>query len=203
MPTTWNPADLLNTTLSGGNLTATGTNTTGGVRSLASVTSSKWYWEVSMSNYSGIQAGIGFGNASASLAGAAFSAANVAMTLSNGNCYVSGTGAGAVLSFGVSPWIVCFALDMGAHRYWVRSGATGSWNATGGTANDPATGVGGFDVSGIAGAALAMALFGASGMVAAANFGATGFSGAVPAGFTAGFGPVAGGANAVRVMVLA
>lgn len=63
---TWNPSDKgANIVLSGGDLTAATTSSSGGVRSTIGKSSGKWYWEVTV-NTAG-QTLIGVANSSASL----------------------------------------------------------------------------------------------------------------------------------------
>jgi hypothetical protein len=202
--TTWNPADLAATTLSGGNLITTPTGASG-VRSIYSASAGKYYFEISFSA-TGVpsSAAVGIANSSASLTGAVFSGTSVADCNGSGSVQVNGTGQTGVGNIANSG-TCCIALDMGGKLVWFRNGAAGNWNGSG-TAN-PATGVGGYSVSGLTGGATALYAFacatGASASGSVANFGDSAFIGVAPAGFAAGFpGTVASTAQA-RAMVLA
>ena len=184
--TTWNPADQANTTLSGGNLTATATSQ-GGVRSVLSVTSGKYYWETTANASTSVYSEAGIANAAAALPFCATSLSNTLVVSPNGGIFRNGTGVGNVPSFGTGA-VICHALDMTAGLYWVRVGASGSWNAMSGTANNPATGTGGIALAPLTGPMFALMATNNAGDGYTANFGASAFSGAVPSGFTAGFG---------------
>jgi len=185
-PTTWNPSDVSSVTLSGGNLIAT-SSAAGGVRSVAGVTTGKYYWEVTLGT-APTQFETGLANSSAVLSTVNGTATNACIIVGAGNIYVNGlTIVGSIGSM-TSSLLCCIAYDAGAKRIWFRNGATGSWNATSGTANDPVAGTGGIDVSAIAATALYALFSPAAAASATANFGATAFSGAVPSGYTSGFG---------------
>lgn len=102
----------------------------------------------------------------------------------NGQIDVNGTAVGPTIGSPVGRTI-CHALDLTNKRYWARLG-NGDWNLSQ-TAN-PATNVGGVDVSTVfTGAALAAAVASSSsagGMDVTANFGATTYACSAPSGFT-------------------
>lgn len=197
--TTWNPADLLNCTLSGANLIAT-TSAAGGVRGKDALTSGKYYWEYAYTtlNTNSISTGIALASASLSLAtgtGAAY------VLRSTGGIMVNGVGSGSSLGIVNTGSVLCFAVDFTGKLLWVRNGAAGNWNGSG-TAN-PATAAGGVNIASISTGLLFPLMSGASADKVTANFGDSAFTGTVPSGFTAGF-PVGGGATAqARVMVMA
>lgn len=193
-PTTWNPADLTGITLSNGNLTATNpTGPNGGVRSIASITSGKYYWEVTVGTWSNASTGAGFGLASVALANLYNAPPGCFMIYKNGNIFNNGSQLAGLGAF-VSGGSICFALDLTNKLAWARNGAAGNWNGSG-TAN-PATGAGGVDISAWATAAIfAMGAGAGFGDVWTANFGASAFVGAVPSGFSSGFGASGGGTN--------
>jgi hypothetical protein len=87
----------------------------------------------------------------------------------------------------VSGDVIGIAVDFAAALIWFRVAPSGNWNGSG-TAN-PATGVGGFSISAIAGGALYpnFSTTSTAGEIITGNFGATGFTGTVPSGFSAGF----------------
>jgi hypothetical protein len=191
--TTWSTTDRVNTTLSGGNLKATQNATNSGVRSVSFKTTGKHYWEVTVTaNQS--ETGFGISNAG---------------PVKIGSCYVNfigriilqGVGTGDSIGSLSNGSVVCFALDMTNKLLWIRQGASGRWN---GRVNaDPATGVGGRDISSITSTGI-FALFcnpattlGELGTddadttivgdtTATANFGDSGFVGVAPAGFAVG-----------------
>jgi hypothetical protein len=186
--TTWNPADKsASITLSNGNLTATsaiGGNM--GVRADTGRSGSKVYFE------NLYVAATGGGS---SICGIALASADLPTWASNGSGGIAVFDSGPVfrnsVSTGINVGIAttgqshCFAIDMIAKLLWVRVDA-GNWN--GSSSNNPATGVGGIDISAIFTTTLAaFACYGtASGSKSAtANFGATAFAQAVPSGFAA------------------
>jgi hypothetical protein len=205
--TTWNLADLAATTLSNGNLTATPTGI-GGVRSILSVTTGKYYFELTFVASSS-QNVLGVANASAVLAGGsnvANTGSGGAVVVSAGSMLINGASQGSLGAFAAG--VACgIALDMGGHLIWFRNATTaGNWNASG-TAN-PATGAGGFSLNTLTGGATTLyalssvaALAGSTAITA--NFGDTAFVGAVPAGFAAGFPGTAAAVAQARVLVLA
>jgi len=194
MPTTWSTTDKsAGVTLSGGNLVATFTGASQGVRAIDRVYTGKYYWEATFTTPINLGIGICLGDSSLGLL--SFSnAANTSVIVS--------AGAGLVLVFGgtvgitlgafAAGAVACFALDASADLIWFRNGAAGNWNAS--ASANPATGVGGLNIgtlSGLSGGGAVgfypCASGGGGSGVATANFGATGFTGAVPAGFTSGF----------------
>jgi hypothetical protein len=192
MPTTFNPADRTNVTLSNGNLTGTGTATTGAVRAIDAVTTGKYYWEVTYNAGSNGNTSVGIANATANTASVASSPANAAVVYRTaGAIWVNGSNVGTSIGAITNGAVVCIAADIDNARIWFRIGAAGNWNNN--VANNPATNVGGVAFSSIhsAGAAVyPLATYGISGEQTTANFGATGFTGTVPSGFTSGIGPV-------------
>lgn len=197
MATTWNPADRTNATLSGGNLIAQFT-AAGGVRSVFSASTGKWYWETLLSG-AATNISTGMATFGAVLSSVATAAAGAVLAY-NGVTWINGatSGTGVAFSSGIT---VCVAVDAGAKLIWFRSGAAGNWN--GNVANNPATGVGGLNIAALALPLFAIVATSASGTaVWTADFGDSAFLGAVPSGFTAGFGTAVAAAQA-RAMVLA
>jgi len=182
---TWNPADLVNVTVSGGNLIATPTGQ-GGIRSNASVIGGKYYWEYVFGSGVATSVFLGIAIATTNLSNVSQNATLAAGFNGSGSSAVNGGGvSGALGAFG-SGSVGCVALDVGAQLIWFRNGAAGSWNGSG-TAN-PATGTGGYSISSLGSVPLyALGSFTISGAAAiTANFGASAFTGVVPGGFTAG-----------------
>jgi len=184
--TTWNPSDKSAAiSLSSGNLTATGSSATfAGVRSIASASSGKKYWEIHADTINATsQISTGAGIAASSLDFPAGYTSGVSW-FSGGLIYVNGV---SVTDTGIS-WAqgdtMCFAVDIDNNLLWIRANG-GNWNANAGL--DPASGSGGIDISTRgAGALFAMATVGTSGSgndVFTANFGATSYAFSVPSGF--------------------
>jgi hypothetical protein len=183
--TTFNPADLLNVTLSGGNLTATGTGQ-GGVRTITSISSGKYYWEFTLGTISNANTGVGFGTAAANLANCGPTPVRVVLMYNNGDIYIDNGGTVYHLGARSAGDVIGVAVDVTAQLVWFRVAPSGNWNSSG-TAN-PATGTGGISINTVN---LSAALFplvapGASGNGATGNFGASSFTGSVPSGFAAG-----------------
>jgi hypothetical protein len=180
---TWNPLDFLTTTLSNGNLTATGTAINSGIRAIVGYNTGKYYWEVIVGTWTLTATGPGIilgttANFQPSVAGNA----SLAKT---GNIALNGSNTGSTLGARAAGDIIGIAVDFAAQLIWFRVAPSGNWNGSG-TAN-PATAVGGISFSTIGGNVLfpVMFLAGAS-EAGTANFGASAFSGAVPSGFASG-----------------
>jgi hypothetical protein len=191
MPTTWNPADLLNITLSGtNNLTATRSGSGGGgVRSLFSTTAGKYYFEYTGTTWIGSTSNcVGVANSSATLSGVGNAPTNACVCYESGLIYNNNSNTGSGLGQQSNGSIIGVAIDLSAKLIWFRSTPAGNWNASG-TAN-PATGAGGISITTIAATAM-YGLVAHAGVAetVTANFGDSAFNGAVPSGFTAGFGP--------------
>lgn len=198
VPTTWNPSDRTATTLSNGNLSTQAT-ASGGVRSVFSVSSGKWYWEMTYTG--GASGGFGVANASAVLSTAWTTPTNAAVAY-NGSTYVNNVSqAGAGITISTIGTVVGVALDMGAKLIWFRSGAAGNWNNSG-TAN-PATGTGGLNITVLGSPLYALVVQNSTSFQSTTDFGATAFVGTPPSGFTAGFGPDVVATQSVRAMILA
>lgn len=191
---TWNPSDksTANIVLSNGNLTATVTASAignNGVRTTASNSSGKFYWEVTVGtvNSTSDNTCIGITTGAQSLTGISGSnGVNSFIVYADTSVFYNGSSAGIPnAGGGLANAVWSFALDMNAKLIWVRKGA-GSWNGNGG--NNPATGVGGFNISSVFGSVAAFPMFGPNNnAVVTINLGATAFSNSVPSGFVAGF----------------
>jgi hypothetical protein len=197
VPATWDPATISQVTLSGGNLVATNTGTTGtnhGARTLAAAgkTTGKFYFELT---YTAITAGPNVGGGIATTASSYFGMGNqgavtgVELYVVAGAIWAGGSDTGINLGARVGGDVIGVAVDLVNKSTWFKkvSGTPGNWNGSG-TAN-PATNVGG--ISTPAGTLTPILTFGGTGGLAnnvvAANFGASAFTGAVPSGFTAGW----------------
>lgn len=185
--TTWNPADLLRVALTNGNLTATNTTTTqpSGVRSVSSFSTGKYYWEATAGPWNSFSTDIGMGNASQAFNGAALGSGGIFLN-KDGAIYRNGSASG-MPTFGIRAAgnVIGIAVDLTARLIWFRLAPAGNWNNSG-TAN-PATAVGGVDVSSITGALFPTYLPYTLNDAFTANFGGSAFSGTVPSGFTAGW----------------
>jgi hypothetical protein len=200
--TTWNPSDRVNATLSNANLTSTPTGQML-VRSVLSVTSGKYYFEIKFAA-TGNSAGVGIANSSAT-SGSVLNGSGVAYAINDGTTYVNGVAQAVVGGFGVNG-ACCIALDMGAKLIWFRSMIAGFWNSTSSSTPNPATGVGGYSISGLTGGATTIFAYAggtnASASPVTANFGDSAFVGIVPAGYAPGL-PGTVSALQARAMVLA
>jgi hypothetical protein len=199
--TTLNPGDKEpHISLSGGNLTATGTaGWTGSVRAVDGQSSGKYYWECTL-NGAAVQSGVGvsinalpiatvFGGTGTGQAGLAQSGV-VFVDGSSFGLTIGGVG-GSTLSFGTIPsgTVICAAIDVPNKLMWWRLGAAGNWNNN--SSRNPATGAGGVSIPNIPTAYPSISFGGADTVIA--NFGASTFIGAVPSGFTAGWGTASTG----------
>jgi hypothetical protein len=187
---TWNPADKSSAmTLSNGNMTASQPASAGYqfVRSTTSKSTGKLYCEITWgaSVGGGGNDGIGIATSSATSSWVAGGTGGLVYWSSgsaffNGGPVVSGLGS-------CSPGdVCCFAIDLANNRIWSRKNA-GVWNSGG--SDNPATNVGGVDISALFPTNPLYMHFGSTGNWSASsctiNFGATAFAQAVPSGFTA------------------
>jgi hypothetical protein len=197
-PTTLDPATVLTTTLSGGNLvaTSTGTTTRHGAHALASAgkTSGKYYFEMLPTAYgeTGCNAKtVGVGTTASTYTGMGTNGVVGVVFFvgcTTNNIYANSVN--QVLSVIPSPvagsWIG-IAADLDSRKIWFRVNG-GDWNGIVG--NNPATGIGGVVIP--AGTMIPFVTFGGTGGIAGTvfvlNFGGSAFSGTVPSGFTAGWG---------------
>lgn len=182
---TWNPADKsAGIVLSGGNLTAT-TTSFDGVRGVKGYGSGKYYFEYKVTSAWGSSStGVGLCLASHSLPQTYSAPAGTAMVFGSGSLFVNGATPGPNLGIRAANDVIGIAVDITSGLLWFRVSPSGQWNGSG-TPN-PATGTGGFSLSGMPGTLYP--LFGAQvAHTAVANFGASAFSGAVPSGFTSGW----------------
>jgi len=179
-PATWNSADLSNVTLSLANLRATATGT-GGVRATTGRTTGKYYFEQTFTTI-GSNPSVGLALATASLTGSPGTGI-ASVVRFTGNITVNGVATGNSLAIIGGGDVIGIAVDLTStpKQIWFRKN-TGNWNGSG-TAN-PATGVGGIDISSISTGPLFPIFFGTNLDAMTANFGASAFTGAVPSGFS-------------------
>lgn len=190
MTTTWNPSDKsVGITLSGGDLTAT---TAGGdnysVRANFSASTGKLYCEFAVSaNDNNYYNGVGIAKIASGLGDNYAGNSGSLITefgqvvINNANIlgypYVSqpsGSPPGP-------PYVAAMAVDLDAALIWFKIGSD-YWN--GSISADPATGVGGFDISFLAGVAVAPVMAASTAtMTATANFGDSAYTYTPPSGF--------------------
>jgi hypothetical protein len=184
--TTLNPSDIAgDASLSNGNLTIThgGADADAGARSIASTSTAKKFWEVTVNVIGSPSITTnGFGNSSANLATYLGANANSVGWAGDGAVYLGadiGPGGGALAY--TTGNVLGFAVDFNAELAWLRVNS-GNWNNNG-SAN-PATGTGGLDVSGLnAGPYFACVCVRVGSDQMTANFGATAYAHTAPSGF--------------------
>jgi hypothetical protein len=179
---TWNPADQVNAALSNGNLTATQAAGNWGVR--ASVpAAAKYYFEAKVTGTPTGGAGIASSAANLSTVYANVLLASYVLYSSGSIYYNSGTQVATLGSAFVVNDVACIAVDMTNKRIWYRKNG-GNWNSAS-AGNDPATNVGGIDISSVFASVPALPLATSPGAaIITANFGSTAFAFASPAGFS-------------------
>lgn len=171
-----NPSDKsASVTLSNNNLTASVVSgTDSAVRTTRTITQKTYYED----SFPGTGQAIGAGNSSAQLNGFFVGGdANAIGIQSNGNVYINAGVVGSITP-GITSDKLGVAIDPIAHLFWVRLNG-GNWNGSP-TAN-PATGVGGIDISSIPGPLFGMVSSTNSSLTA--NFGASAYAFTPPAGF--------------------
>lgn len=186
-PTTLNPSDKsAQITLSGGNLIMTGSAgaSTDNVRSVASYSTGKFFCSmISGAVATSYAHAIGLANASASLTAGPGSPDTNSIALYDGDpaVYAGGSSAGSsgINYTGALNDVVDMAVDIGAGLIWFRLNG-GNWNNNG--ANDPATGVGGINISAVSKPWFVLGQSGAN-AVNTFNFGATAYTFAAPSGY--------------------
>jgi hypothetical protein len=188
--TTLNPLDkTTDIGLSPGNLTATQNDALGfygGVRTIASASSGKKYWEFHadtiITSASSIVEGVA--NSTAAL--------NVGAFLGQTADSIGWVGSGQILmnnavQVTIQTWAqgdtLCFALDLDHMRLWCRTNG-GNWNNDILANQNPATHTGGIDISGLAtGPYFAALQLKIQNDIMTANFGGSAYAQAVPIGF--------------------
>jgi len=182
---TWSPTDkAAAVTLSGGNLIATDpTSATAGVRGTKSHSSGKWIFEIAKNADFGANTYIGFATAAQVLTAANTTAAFGCLPNRSGSLWYHNTFPISCQSFS-SAKPADFAVDLTANLAWYSLNC-GIWNNSG--AANPATGVGGIDISAVfaGNPAFPYTLFDSSGGNSTLNVGASPFNCSIPAGFSA------------------
>lgn len=178
--TSWDPANkAASINLTNSNLTATASSPPNvvGVRSIASASSGKKYWEFSvLANGGSIQVGIAMSTWDYTTSSVG---SGTGVGLSGGGTVFGTGGNGTHYAVGDR---CCFALDISAKLLWCRNIDIGPlWNQDGSA--DPATGVGGLDVSAYTAPFFAAASFNTSADSLTVNFGATAYAATRPSGY--------------------
>lgn len=190
--TTWSTTDLVNVTLSGGNLIATASAASAGVRGKDPKRSGKYYIEYTLPASQNASNLFGLASRRATL-GAAPSQAIATAQYNLGTLVfydVFGVQVTTGINLGnLTGSVLCCAIDLDARLVWFRLGAAGNWNAN--AAYNPATGAGGVSVVAVGlGQGIDVypfAYLGSSTNSITANFGASAFTGSVPSGYTSGW----------------
>jgi len=188
--TTWSTTDKsAGMTLSNGNLKASQPSSTGTqfVRSSTGKTTGKAYCEITWGapGGGGFDA-IGFATSSATATNWITNGTGGLVGWSNNGAFFNGNNSAATGGACTTGDVACYAIDLVNKRVWVRKNS-GNWNSTAG--NDPATNVGGVDISALFPSNALFMMFTSTGQWSASdctvNFGATAFAQTVPGGFTA------------------
>jgi len=179
---TWSTTDKAAAILlSGCNLVATDpSSATAGVRGTKSHNSGKWYFEITKDTDLGSLTYIGFATAGQVLTAANSTNAFCCLPNPSNSIWYHNSFPFACDSFGGA---ASFALDLTANLAWYALGC-GIWNNNG--AANPATGIGGFDISVVfaGNPAFPYVLFDVNALTIALNVGASPFGCTVPAGFS-------------------
>lgn len=182
--TTLNPSDKDgNLTLSNGDLTATlGTSAYANVRSVASASTGKKYWEYTATTIGGSIGAIvqGVANGSAALNNFFGNDNNSVGWAGDGTVYRNGGGVATIQSWAQGDTL-CFSYDIDGGLIWFRTNG-GNWNNN--VAANPALGLLGIDISALAAGPYFAALEGhTNGDVLTANFGGSAYAQTAPSGF--------------------
>ncbi len=150
--TTWNPSDkTANITLSNGNLTAAGTNSSdGGVRGTTSKSAGLVYFEILLGGtVAGGDTGVGICTGAATLTAVAntASAAAILYLITPGIWFNGSFSAATGFTNFVATDVVQVAINFTTSRMWWRKNDTGSWYGGTGTPGDPAAGTNGLNIS--------------------------------------------------------
>lgn len=193
MTVTLDPANTnSHITLSNGNLTGVGSNTTvlwTSTRSTLAYSAGKFYYEVTIN---ALGQGVGAGFCSSTTATNNFIGADATGVMAfnhsgSGGIIISGNTVGA--GIGTPPFTVGdtfgLAIDIAGKKVWFFNPENGLWNGAAIGSQNPAAGVGGIVVSG-----LTLPIFAGASLLNSSdqftvNFGATSFAHTIPSGFSA------------------
>lgn len=175
-----------NVTLTNSDLTATITDTNGGVAiSPDAYATGKYYFEVTIDNLDsdpGLGIGIADTGSKFSLSGPV---SGIVCFVANNNADIYANGVDTTVSLGsalTEADVLCIAVDIDNKLAWFRKGASGDWNGSP-TAN-PATGAEGISYTTSNPISPFINFGNTSGLQVTANFGDSAFTGSAPAGFT-------------------
>jgi len=187
--TTWNPSDKSGQiALSNGNLklVATASGAPFGVRGTTSKTTGKWYFETTWTGSLGssLSSGPGIATSAATFGGGPGTPGDASVRFFDGQIIYNGSNTGINITAISGGDVVCTAIDLTNRRIWFRRN-NGNWN--GSSSNNPATNVGGIDISSVftSNAAFPIGRSENTNITGTANFGASAFAQSVPSGFTA------------------
>ena len=140
--TSLNPSDAVNGSLSSGNLRFTSTTTPWSqCRTVQSVSSGKYYFEMYVHSATNNSLGIGIADASISNSGSLWgqAAGGIVYYGQNGDKFENTASGGFSSTFGPGSWLMC-AFDMDAGKLWF--GLNGNWiGANPSTGNSPASSI--------------------------------------------------------------
>lgn len=190
---TWSATDKTNMTISGGTIavaTAAG-SWTSLVRANVGFISGKFYSEFS------VVANVGTGDGSWAIGIANTSQSNfIGTNLANAQGYYALSGHmsdfATTYATAANGHIVRLCIDYGAQLFWVAVDG-GNWNNN--ALNNPATGVGGYDISSVLGELFPVYEANAIGTTTTGNFGSTAFTFTTPVGFGGYNGTIPPGGN--------
>lgn len=183
--TSFNPATLVGSTLSGGNLIISQGGSNGGALTIASHSTGKFYFEMKNtgSTSSSFALAMGLGNASANIASGPGSpdTNSLAYYAGDSHIYCAGAAAGdSGVTYQLPNDVVSMAVDIGGALIWVRVNG-GNWN--GSALNNPATGVGGIAFTLSSAPFFGLGYCAATGAQNTFNFGGSAFAFTAPVGF--------------------
>jgi len=181
--TTWSATDIINSSLDTPKLKATATATGGAGRAIQGQSSGKYYWEGVFSTAGNNNTGVGIATSTAPLSSLAANATGACMIYKGFPVWLNGSSQGTSIGIVAQGDVVAVAVNIDAKLIWFRLGASGSWNATSGTANDPATGTGGISLSALTPPYYPATSEYQTGDAITANFGQNTFVGAIPSGY--------------------
>lgn len=198
--TTFDPATAF-ATLSNGDLSASVTGGVGtylGARTISSVSTGKYYWEISTVTTGTTSTQLGIANSSAAIGSVPLAYLGIDTNslglFDNGQVFINNALVATVASLSGTVVVDC-ALDAGAKLAWFSVNG-GNWNNS--PSANPATGVGGIDISLITGPYFAAWADNLGPNTAVANFGpVSSFVRSPPVGFTTLPGPTSPPAQAV------
>jgi hypothetical protein len=178
--TVWSSADIWNAALSNNDLMVTSTSQ-GGVRGLTGQSTGKYYIEYTVVVSGFIDTAMGIGTETVSV----FNVAGVGTAIIRGSGEIRiNNVSGVIFPTLTTGQVIRVAVDLTARRIWFRPPGQ-NWN--GNASYDPATGVGGYDISMLTGALYPYFNCTQASQSITANFGDSAFANAVPSGFTAGW----------------